>query len=177
MFRDTRKQARGQWRELPLILSTNGAKSSWLISFSSISLAFFFFLLSLFFFLLPFFFNPLSGFSFSGLKLFAEAANVGVFSYLVLQFACFGGLLCGLVVFSVPAFLSFLVFSGLAFLVLAFLVLPGFRQPFTLDSFTLPRGLRGSFTFLFDVVLVASLLFLATFLSGFFTVLGLLVLA
>ena len=84
-------------------------------------------LLSLFFFLLPFFFNPLSGVSFGGLKLFAEAAYVGVFSYLVLQFACFGGSLCGLVVFSVSAFLSFRVFSGLAFLVLAFLVLLGFR--------------------------------------------------
>jgi hypothetical protein len=87
-----------------------------------------------------------------------------------------------LVVFSVPAFLSLLVFSGLAFLVLAFLVLPGFRQPFTLepftlDSFTLPGGLGGLLTFLFGLVLVASLLFLAALLSGFFTVLGLLVLA
>ena len=48
---------------------------------------------------------------------------------------------------------------------------------FTLPLFTLPRSLRGSFTFLFGLVLVASLLFRVAFLSGFVSVLGLLVLA
>ena len=116
---------------------------------------------ALFFFQFSLFFDPLRGFPFGSLKLLTEAADVGVFGYLVLQFACFGGLLCGLAVFSVPAFLS-----------LTFLLLLGF-----LPLFTLPRSLRGSFTFLFGLVLVASLLFRVAFLSGFVSVLGLLVLA
>ena len=126
----------------------------------------------LFFFQFSLFFSPLRGFLFGSFKLLTEAPNVGVFSYLVSQFAVLGSPLLGGALFTLPAFLNLLVFSGLAFLVLAFLLLLGF-----LPLFTLPRGLRGSFTFLFGLVLVASLLFLAAFLSGFFTVLGLLVLA
>jgi hypothetical protein len=90
---------------------------------------------------LSFFFRPLSSRLFSSLKLLAEAANIGVFGYLVLQLACFGGSLLGGALF------------------------------------TLPRGLRDSFAFLFGLVLVASLLFCVAFLGGFFSVLGLLVLA
>ena len=130
-----------------------------------------------FFFFLSFLFSPFSGFLFGSLKLLTEAPNVGVFSHFVSQFAVLGSPLLGGALFTFPAFLNLLVFSGLAFLVLAFLLLLGFLSPFTLSLFALPRGLRGSFAFLFGLVLVASLLFGVAFLSGFFSVLGLLVLA
>jgi len=126
---------------------------------------------------LSFFFRPLSSRLFGSLKLFAETANIGVFGYLVLQLAFFGGSLLGGALFTLPAFLNLLVFSVLAFLVLAFLFLPGLLPLSALPLFALPRGLSGSFAFLFGLVLVASLLFCVAFLGGFFSVLGLLVLA
>ena len=139
--------------------------------------ALFFLPLPLFFFFLSLFFSPLRGFLFGSFKLLTEAPNVGVFSYLVSQFAVLGSPLLGGALFTFPAFLNLLVFSALAFLVLAFLLLLGFLSLFTLSLFTLPRGLRDSFAFLFGLVLVASLLFCVAFLGGFFSVLGLLVLA
>ena len=126
---------------------------------------------------LSFFFRPLSSRLFSSLKLLAEATNIGVFGYLVLQLACFGGSLLGGALFTLSAFLNLLVFSVLAFLILAFLLLLSFLSPFTLPLFALLRGPRDSFAFLFGLVLVASLLFCVAFLGGFFSVLGLLVLA